>query len=158
MLSRLFRRQFIEGSLALHRAGELSFYGDLAGLNEADAFAAWLAPRSSAHIARTMPRLRREDAHHRDLPTRPETAIPRTTTKAGSLMRCTSLSHGYSLNSIAFRANTGTPQAEVITSSAQQLHRTDLANDVQIPRIGARTRKPSSPWINHRRVSSMLSP
>ena len=44
VLSRLFRRLFIEGLLALHRAGELSFYGDLAGLNEADAFAAWLAP------------------------------------------------------------------------------------------------------------------
>ena len=73
-------------------------------------------------------------------------------------MRCTSLSHGYSLNSITFRANTGLPQAEFITSGVQKLHRTDLANDVQIPRIGARTRKPSPPWINHCRVSSMLSP
>jgi hypothetical protein len=44
VLSRLFRRLFIEGLLALHRAGELSFYGDLAGLSEADAFIAWLAP------------------------------------------------------------------------------------------------------------------
>lgn len=38
------------------------------------------------------------------------------------------------------------------------LRRTDLANDVQIPWISARTRKTSSPWINHRRVRSMLSP
>ena len=74
------------------------------------------------------------------------------------MTRCTSLSHGYSLNSIAFRANTGMSQAEFIASGAQQLHRTDLANDVQIPRIGAQTRKPSSPWINYRRVSAMLSP
>ena len=44
VLSRLFRRLFIEGLLALHRAGELSFYGDLAGLSEVDAFIAWLAP------------------------------------------------------------------------------------------------------------------
>ena len=44
VLSRLFRRLFIEGLLALHRAGDLTFYGDLAGLSEADAFAAWLAP------------------------------------------------------------------------------------------------------------------
>ena len=34
VLSRLFRRLFIEGLLALHRAGELDFFGDLAGLSE----------------------------------------------------------------------------------------------------------------------------
>jgi hypothetical protein len=44
VLSRLFRRLFIEGLLALHRAGKLAFFGDLARLAEADAFAAWLAP------------------------------------------------------------------------------------------------------------------
>ena len=44
VLSRLFRRMFIEGLLALHLAGALSFFGDLAGLAEAGAFAAWLAP------------------------------------------------------------------------------------------------------------------
>ncbi|PRD41047.1 IS91 family transposase, partial [Phyllobacterium phragmitis] len=44
VLSRLFRRVFIEGLLALHRARDLVFFGDLAGLAEADAFAAWLAP------------------------------------------------------------------------------------------------------------------
>jgi hypothetical protein len=44
VLSRLFRRLFIEGLLALHRAGDLMFYGDLAALAEADAFAAWLSP------------------------------------------------------------------------------------------------------------------
>ena len=44
VLSRLFRRLLIEGLLAVHRTDELSFYGDLAMLNEADAFAAWLAP------------------------------------------------------------------------------------------------------------------
>ena len=32
VLSRLFRRLFIEGLLALHCEGELNFFGDLAGL------------------------------------------------------------------------------------------------------------------------------
>ncbi|MEJ6640635.1 MAG: IS91 family transposase [Octadecabacter sp.] len=44
VLSRLFRRLFIEGLLALHRAGELSFFGDLAGISQTQAFAAYLAP------------------------------------------------------------------------------------------------------------------
>ncbi len=44
VLSRLFRRLFLEGLMALHRAGNLAFFGDLAGLAEHDAFAAWLAP------------------------------------------------------------------------------------------------------------------
>jgi hypothetical protein len=44
VLSRLFRRLFIEGLLALHRAGELTFFGDLAGLSGTDAFTGWLAP------------------------------------------------------------------------------------------------------------------
>jgi hypothetical protein len=43
VLSRLFRRLFLEGLLALHRAGDLAFFGDLAGLAESAAFAAWLA-------------------------------------------------------------------------------------------------------------------
>lgn len=44
VLSRLFRRLFIEGLLALNRAGKLTFFGDLAGLSRADAFNGWLAP------------------------------------------------------------------------------------------------------------------
>ncbi len=44
VLSRLFRRLFIEGLLALHRAGELAFFGDLTGLSKPQAFAAYLAP------------------------------------------------------------------------------------------------------------------
>ena len=44
VLSRLFRRLFIEGLLALHRAGDLAFFGDLAGLADLDLFTAWLAP------------------------------------------------------------------------------------------------------------------
>ena len=44
VLSRLFRRLFLEGLLALHRAGALVFFGDLAGLAGAGAFAAWIAP------------------------------------------------------------------------------------------------------------------
>lgn len=44
VLSRLFRRLFIEGLLALHHAGELAFFGDLVGLSDPQAFAAYLAP------------------------------------------------------------------------------------------------------------------
>ena len=48
VLSRLFRRLFLEGLMALHRAGELALFGDLAGLAgadaDADAFARRLAP------------------------------------------------------------------------------------------------------------------
>ncbi|MEM7731139.1 MAG: IS91 family transposase, partial [Pseudomonadota bacterium] len=44
VLARLFRRLFIEGMLALHGAGKLAFFGDLAGLAEAHTFTAWLAP------------------------------------------------------------------------------------------------------------------
>ncbi len=44
VLSRLFRRLFLEGLVALHRVGELAFYGDLERLANADTFAAWLAP------------------------------------------------------------------------------------------------------------------
>jgi hypothetical protein len=43
-LSRLFRRLFIEGLLALHRDDDLNFFGDLVGLADADAFAKWIAP------------------------------------------------------------------------------------------------------------------
>ena len=44
VLSRLFRRLFLEGLLALHRAGELAFFGDLSGFADTAAFAVWLAP------------------------------------------------------------------------------------------------------------------
>lgn len=44
VLSRLFRRLFIEGLVALHRAGQLAFFGDLKGLTDAKAFTAYLAP------------------------------------------------------------------------------------------------------------------
>jgi hypothetical protein len=44
VLSRLFRRLFLEGLAALHKAGQLQVFGDLAGLADAKAFAAYLAP------------------------------------------------------------------------------------------------------------------
>ncbi len=44
VLSRLFRRLFVEGLMALHRTGQLAFFGDLARLVDADAFARYLAP------------------------------------------------------------------------------------------------------------------
>uniref|UniRef100_UPI0010A9B4F2 IS91 family transposase n=1 Tax=Falsirhodobacter xinxiangensis TaxID=2530049 RepID=UPI0010A9B4F2 len=44
VLSRLFRRLFLDGLMGLHRAGDLSFHGDLAGLADERAFARWLAP------------------------------------------------------------------------------------------------------------------
>ena len=44
VLSRLFRRLFIEGLLALHGSGKLAFFGESAGLTDAATFAVWLAP------------------------------------------------------------------------------------------------------------------
>ncbi|WP_340290652.1 IS91 family transposase [Sulfitobacter pontiacus] len=44
VLSRLFRRLFVEGQMALHRAGQLAFFSDLKELANADAFARYLAP------------------------------------------------------------------------------------------------------------------
>ncbi len=44
VLSRLFRRLFLEGLRDLHRADQLTFFGDLAELVDANAFTAWLAP------------------------------------------------------------------------------------------------------------------
>ncbi|NDV53920.1 IS91 family transposase [Salipiger sp. PrR003] len=48
VLSRLFRRLFLDGLSALHRAGKLSFFGDLAHLADPAAFAASLAPLRKA--------------------------------------------------------------------------------------------------------------
>jgi hypothetical protein len=47
VLSRLFRRRFIEELAKLHRSGELRFFGEHAGLTDAGAFGRWLAPLRS---------------------------------------------------------------------------------------------------------------
>jgi Zn finger protein HypA/HybF involved in hydrogenase expression len=44
VLSRLFRRRFLEGLAALHENGRLAFFGDLAPLSDQRAFDAALAP------------------------------------------------------------------------------------------------------------------
>jgi hypothetical protein len=44
VLSRLFRRLFLDGLMELHRTGQLVFFDVLEGLATADAFKAWLAP------------------------------------------------------------------------------------------------------------------
>src|ERR1700751_737999 len=44
VLSRLFRRLFLEKLVAAHQAGRLSFFGDDTHLAEARCFAAYLAP------------------------------------------------------------------------------------------------------------------
>ena len=44
VLSRLFRRLFLEKLVAAHQAGELQFFGNHAPLTDAQAFAAYLAP------------------------------------------------------------------------------------------------------------------
>ena len=48
VLSRLFRRLFLEGLAALHGVGKLAFFGDRTALTDPDAFAAWLAPLRKA--------------------------------------------------------------------------------------------------------------
>lgn len=56
VLSRLFRRLFLEGLLALHRAGGLAFFGDLAGLTDHASFTAWLTPfRTSEWVVYAKP-------------------------------------------------------------------------------------------------------
>lgn len=44
VLSRLFRRRFLEELLRAHQAGKLQFFGEAAALADAKAFKAWLAP------------------------------------------------------------------------------------------------------------------
>jgi hypothetical protein len=44
VLSRLFRRRFLEELVARHRAGQLKFFGEHVALADAKAFAKWLAP------------------------------------------------------------------------------------------------------------------
>jgi hypothetical protein len=44
VLSRLFRRRFLEGMLELHRTGRLRFFGEHAPLQDARVFTDWLAP------------------------------------------------------------------------------------------------------------------
>jgi ssDNA-binding Zn-finger/Zn-ribbon topoisomerase 1 len=44
VLSRLFRRLFLQKLVAAHQAGELQFFGNHAALTDAQAFAAYLAP------------------------------------------------------------------------------------------------------------------
>jgi len=44
VLSRLFRRRFLEELVARHRAGQLKFFGEQAALADAKTFAKWLAP------------------------------------------------------------------------------------------------------------------
>ncbi|MBI5786108.1 MAG: IS91 family transposase [Rhodocyclales bacterium] len=47
VLSRLFRRRFLEELEKLHRAGQLQFFGEHIRLADAGAFARWLAPLRS---------------------------------------------------------------------------------------------------------------
>ena len=44
VLSRLFRRRFLDELDKAHHHGQLQFFGELAGLGDPDAFAEWLAP------------------------------------------------------------------------------------------------------------------
>ena len=48
VLSRLFRRRFLEELQRLHEAGRLQFFGEHAGLADAAQFKAWLAPLRKA--------------------------------------------------------------------------------------------------------------
>jgi hypothetical protein len=53
VLSRLFRRLFLDGLMELYRTGQLAFFGDLEGLAAADTFKAWLTPfRKAEWVAR----------------------------------------------------------------------------------------------------------
>ncbi len=57
VLSRLFRRLFLEGLARLHQAGKLRFFGDLSELADRDTFQALLAPlRNSDWVVYAKPR------------------------------------------------------------------------------------------------------
>jgi len=63
VLSRLFRRLFLEGLAALHATGQLQVFGDLAGLTDPAAFAAYLAPLRKVDWVVIVPKARlRHDA------------------------------------------------------------------------------------------------
>ncbi len=63
VLARLFRRLFLEGLSALHKAGQLQFFGDLEGLADPAAFAACLAPLRKTEWVVIVPEARlRHDA------------------------------------------------------------------------------------------------
>lgn len=49
VLSRLFRRLFLEGLLVLHQAGKLAFFGNLSELADPDTFEAHLVPLRKAN-------------------------------------------------------------------------------------------------------------
>ena len=53
VLSRLFRRLFLEKLTAAHEAGLLHFFGDHAHLHDTPAFAAYFAPRAKANGSST---------------------------------------------------------------------------------------------------------
>ena len=68
-----------------------------------------------------MPRLRRADAHHRDLPTWRDPAIPRTTQKGRRMTKRTSTFCSHSLNYIAFRAGIGLHKRGLTTQGAIEI-------------------------------------
>lgn len=49
VLSRLFRRLFLEGLIKLHKAGKLCFFGNLAPLSDHDAFKSYLEPQRNTN-------------------------------------------------------------------------------------------------------------
>jgi len=56
VLSRLFRRLFLDGVTRLHKAGQLKFFGDLVGLVDTDTCTAHLAPlRKTNWVVYTKP-------------------------------------------------------------------------------------------------------
>lgn len=63
VLSRLFRRLFLEGLVRLHKEGKLAFFGELAGLADPDDFADHLAPlRKADWVVHAKPPLARPEA------------------------------------------------------------------------------------------------
>lgn len=67
VLSRLFRRRFLEGLEQLHRAAQLQFFGEHVTLQDAKAFADWLAPMrrcECAYSARSRTPFRADGGQH----------------------------------------------------------------------------------------------
>lgn len=70
----------------------------------------------------------------------------------------TSPSNSHTLKSSAFWADTGLSETELTMFNGLELSETRIANERESSSNQHQNHTTSSPWINHRKVRSMLSP
>ncbi len=74
------------------------------------------------------------------------------------MTRRTSFSNGHTLKRSAFRADTGLSEAEFTMFNGHELAETRPANGRKSSSNQLQNQTTSTPWVNHRRVRSTLSP